>query len=149
MDTFNFVKYKENFEMPMYQMIFVVTCSEASPWYNMVLTFRSLLIYFFLEMDFSYKKWKERGSDEKIIAELNHSLEIHGRSPCGTPRVCHSTNLPNFFKAKYRVSYKTIWILSKVLWLKHDVDSRPHTVPEKKWLINAQRNLFLAFQLLL
>ena len=98
-----------------------------------------------------FKKWTlvakngERVSDKKIFAELNHSLEIHGLSPCGTPRLCHSTNLQKIFKAKYRVPHKTIWILGKVLWQKHALDSRPHAVQEKYWLQSMLIEIFFWF----
>ena len=107
-------------------------------------------LFFFQEMDFSYKKNGER---EVLTRKLSPSWITAWKFTGGLlveHPVCVIPQIyQNFFKAKYWVSHKTIWILSKIILLKHIVDSRPHTVPEEKWLINAQRNLFLAFQLLL
>ena len=105
-------------------------------------------LFFFKKWTLVTKKWREvltRKLSPSWITAWKFTGGLLVEHPvCVIPQIYQ-----NFFKAKYWVSHKTIWISSKNLWLKHIVDSRPHTVPEEKWLINAQRNLFLAFQLLL
>ena len=97
MHTFNFVKYPKC-KSTIHICFFILSISEKTyvicAWnqrqvqrYNMVLTFRSLLIYFFQEMDFSYKKmererfWRE--NYRRVESQLGNSRAVSlWNTPC-------------------------------------------------------------------